>query len=134
MKKKKLVLDTNIIIRFLMSDAPLFSTRVKKLFKRAESKSLAISDVVFAEIVYVLLSYYELPKEEIIEKMYALISFEKISCNKKVLRKALEYFSKYSISFADAYMLSLSGETEYEGGYSFNKHLVKISKGTMQEP
>lgn len=134
MLKKKPVLDTNLIIRFFTNDSPIQANRVEKLFQEAESASLEIPDLVIAEIIYVLLSFYRLNKEELVEKMTKLIEFEKIKTNKKVIKKALEFYSDYSISFVDAYLCSLVVNGKNSFIYSFDKGLPKIKAVKIKSP
>jgi len=128
------VLDTNLIIRFLLNDLPEQADKVEKLFSKAKPSSLEIPDIVIAEIIYVLLSYYELDKNSVIDKIDLLIEFEKIKCNKKILKNALEAFKNHSISFVDAYLLAKVTAGENSRVYSFDKGLGKIGKGMVEFP
>lgn len=134
MINKRPLLDTNIIIRFLTNDPPNQAEKVEKLFSQVSSSSLEIPDVVIFEIVYVLLSFYQLSKEEVIEKIYSLINFEKIKTNKKLIKKTLEIFKNYPISFIDAYLCALIFLKKHPFIYSFDKKLKKIKGIKIKEP
>lgn len=134
MINKRPLLDTNIIIRFLTNDPPNQAEKIEKLFSQASSSSLEIPDVVIFEIVYVLLSFYQLSKEEVIEKIYSLINFEKIKTNKKLIKKTLEIFKNYPISFIDAYLCALIFLKKHPFIYSFDKKLKKIKGIKIKEP
>lgn len=128
------VLDTNIIIRFLTSDSPLQAEKVEGLLKKSATGSLVIPDMIVAEIVYVLLSFYGLTKEEVIEKIGILLDYPKFKINKKLLKKTIEVFSEYNISFSDAYLCALNLTGKHNLIYTFDKKLEKIKKVITKTP
>lgn len=134
MTNKKPLIDTNIIIRFLINDPPEQAKKIEKLFTQSSSSSLEIPDAIIIEIVYVLLSFYQMSKEEVIEKIYYLINFEKFKTNKKLIKKTLEIFKKYSISFIDAYLCALVLLKKHPFLYSFDKKLKKVREIKIKEP
>lgn len=125
MRKKLFLLDTNILVRFLTEDDKELADRAEKIFQEAQDSSLEIPDLVIAEIVYVLLSFYKFPKEEVIEKIDLLLDFEKFKTNKKVFKKTLEFFQKNNISFIDAYLWALVSLGKNQKLYTFDKNLEK---------
>jgi len=125
MTKKIPVLDTNVLIRFLTSDNKKQADQSEKLFKSANKRSLEIPDLIIAEIVYILLSYYNLSKEEVINKISILVEFEKFKINKKIIKKTLSYFKEANISFVDAYLCSLVYCGKNNLLYSFDRQLLK---------
>ena len=134
MPKKIPVLDTNVIIRFLTSDSPLQAEKVEDLLKKSEVGSLVIPDLIVAEIVYVLLSFYDLPKEEVVVKLGALLDYAKFKTNKKLLKKTIEVFSENNISFSDAYLCALNLIGKHPYIYTFDKKLEKIEKVIVRTP
>lgn len=105
---KKNILDTNIILRFLLNDNKQQAEYAEKLFIKSPKHSLIVPDLVVAEIAYVLLSHYEFSKEEVIDKLSVLLTYEAFKLNNKVLKPALYYFKEKPISFVDAYLCALS--------------------------
>ena len=134
MPKKRPLLDTNVIIRFLTNDSPREADKVEKLLKEAKTNSLEIPDIVIAEILYVLLSFYQIDKSEAIEKIAQLIEFEKIKINKKIIKKALEIYKNYPLSFVDAYLCSLVANNKNSFIYTFDKNLHKIKETKSKSP
>jgi len=130
----KPLLDTNLIIRFLVNDLPEQANQVEQLLKGAGVGTLEISDLVIAEIVYVLLSYYEVEKIAVIEKIGLLIEFEKIKCHKKLIKTTLEIYKENPVSFVDAYLTALVVEGKNSLIYSFDKDLAKIKQGKVKTP
>lgn len=127
MQKKLSLLDTSIIVRFLTGDDKELADRAEKLFQEAENSSLEIPDLVVAETVYVLLSFYKFSKEEVIEKIDLLLDFEKFKTNKKVFKKTLEFFKENNISFVDAYLSALVSLSKNQKLYTFDKNLEKMA-------
>ena len=125
--QKKPLLDTNIIIRFLTNDEPEQAVMVEKLLKQAKSNSFELPDLVVMEIVYVLLSFYKLSKVSVVEKMSLLLDFEAFELNEKLLIKTLGIFSKNSISFVDAYLCAKVKLGHNSRVYSFDKKLLKVA-------
>ena len=134
MKVNNPLLDTNIIIRFLTRDDPKQADRIEKLFNDKKIPSFTLPDLVFAEIIYVLLSVYKLSKEETAEKMSLLLEFEKIRCNKKILKTAIELFLDSPISFIDAYLLSLIQHGYNPYIFSLDEKMAKMKKGLVKRP
>lgn len=130
----KYILDTNILIRFLVNDPKKQASTVEDLFQRAENKSLVIPDVVLVETVFVLLSFYELSKEEMIEKLSSLIVYIKFDLHKTLFQKTLELYSKYPISFVDAYVGAASNTKPTRTIYTFDKRLLNIKEIKALKP
>ncbi|MGI6775730.1 MAG: PIN domain-containing protein [Patescibacteria group bacterium] len=125
-KKKKKLLDTNVVVRFLAEDNPLLAQKAKRIFLEAQENELVIPDFVLTEIVWVLLSFYQLDKKTVIEKLEAMLAFDKFSLHRKVLRQAIDLWRNENISFVDAYLLSLSFNQKRKL-YSFDKRLKKLA-------
>lgn len=134
MPNKKPVLDTNLIIRFLTEDSPSQAKKVRLLLEKSAAKSLWIPDLIMAEIVYVLLSFYRLPKTEVITKIAALINFPKIKTNQKILKTTLQIYDENNISFADAYLVALAKIKKASLVYTFDRKLHKIKGIKTKEP
>ena len=126
------LLDTNIIIRFLLNDHSTQSPASKKLLETSDA--LILTDVAIAEIVWLLSSFYKLPKEEIVEKIYELFKINSLIVNKQPILRALYFYQNLSIDFIDAYLTAYAEEERLEGIYSFDKSLDKIREIKRFEP
>lgn len=129
---KTAIIDTNLIIRFLVNDDPKKAFKVENLLKDKNNTNFLL-DIVVAEIIWVLSSYYELNKAEIIEKILALINVESIVCNRTVLNRALSIWDKNNISFIDAYIAAFA-EIEECPVYSYDKKFSQIKNINRKEP
>ncbi|WP_446009412.1 PIN domain-containing protein [Candidatus Electrothrix sp.] len=68
-------IDTNILVRFLIGDDELQTKKVYNIFKQAEAdkKELFVPLLVILEIIWVLESVYEVPREDIISSISDLL-------------------------------------------------------------
>lgn len=117
------LIDTNLIIRYLVDDDPKKSQAVENLLQKKDQK-LILLDIAFAEIVWVLQSYYGLSKGEIAEKLSALLTVKSLQTSRTLLQKSLELFAQSSLSFIDSYQAAyagLHGLDVYSYDRDFNK-------------
>lgn len=102
----RLLLDTNVIVRFLTGDHPAHSPRSRKLFARAAAGdvTLVATDLALAETVWVLQSFYSLDRNAISAALKDLIDSAGIEVeNKATLLSALRSFAQTDVNFVDAY-------------------------------
>ncbi len=126
------LIDTNLIIRFLVNDDPQKVSRVEHLLKDKSNKNVLL-DTVVAEIIWVLLSYYSIEKAEIVEKIRALIHVDTVECNAFLINRALAIWEKNIISYIDAYLAAVA-ELGNMTLYTYDKRLEKISTIHVKEP
>jgi len=130
-------LDTNIFIRFLTDDVPEKADACGKIFKRAVEKkeSLFTTDMVIAEIVWVLESFYKLPKNEVQEKVEKILNTPNLICpHKDQILSALILYSEKNIDYIDAYNALILKEKAIKELYSYDKHYDRIDWLTRLEP
>jgi predicted nucleic-acid-binding protein len=73
--RKRAVIDTNLLVRYLTEDDPSKANDVKRLLLRAAQDEirLLIPSVVIAELVWVLQSFYKLERREIVPLLKAIL-------------------------------------------------------------
>ncbi len=128
----KNLIDTNLIIRFLINDDPQKVARVERLLKNKNNKNILL-DTVIAEIIWVLNSYYALDKKEITYKIKALIYVESVECNAFLINRALIFWEDNNISYIDAYLAAVA-ELGNMSLYTYDKKLSSIKTITVKEP
>lgn len=128
----KNLIDTNLIIRFLVNDDPKKVTKVEKLLKDKNNKNI-LPDTVIAEIIWVLSSYYSLNKKEASEKIRALIHVDTIECNAFLINRALTLWEENNISYIDAYLAAVV-ELGNITLYSYDSKFNSIPTITVKEP
>ena len=132
MKKNRLI-DTNILIRYLTNDTPSHAQAVETLIRNAPKRSLILSDAILIEVVFVLLSVYELPKTELIDKMNVIIASDVFLLNRALWSKVFDIYSRYGISIVDSYMCAVSGLKKLPL-LTFDKKLRSVSGSIPVEP
>jgi predicted nucleic acid-binding protein len=103
---ERVFVDTNIFLRYLTKDDPAKYDRCREVFKKAIEGEISLftSEMVIAELIWTLLSYYRVPKAEVIEKVSIIISTSNLHLdNKSIIADSLVLFSQKNIDYIDAY-------------------------------
>jgi len=132
----RLLLDTNIIIRFLTGDHPAHSRRSRSLFARAAAGdvTLVVTDLALAETVWVLQSFYKRHRDEIAAALKDLIESAGSEVkNKAVLLSALQNFAQTDFNFVDAYHAAIAA-AESIGVASFDRDFDRFAGVKRVEP
>lgn len=109
--KSTIIIDTNILLRYLRNDHPVLSVEAKKIFEKAYKNDMNIylDEVVLAEAVWVFSSYYKTPKSLIVSKLLEQLYFDWIiNPRKKLMLKALGLFGKTNLSYIDCWIFSVN--------------------------
>ncbi len=121
------LLDTNIIIRFLVGDNEEHLEKSTEYFEQIEQGSMEVeilSDVLM-EAFFVLTKFYKLPKVEVISDLKTILSFEGVvNKDKVILFEALSIIENKNIDFVDALICAKCKFQNYEK-LSFDKDLNK---------
>jgi predicted nucleic acid-binding protein len=126
-------LDTNVLIRHLTGDPPEMAARATGALAGAEE--LLLADLVLAECVYVLESFYEVPRERVAELMRAAIALPAIKAlDAPSLLRALEVYEVYGLDFAEAYLVAQAETTGVDAVLSFDKTIDRVDTITRREP
>ena len=102
------LLDANLIIRYFLDDDHVKADAVEQLL--ASSEEVWLPDVVIAEIVWVLASYYKLSRFDIAERIESLISLKNIKANKLLIFTAISYYCEFNLDWVDAYLAAYARE------------------------
>ena len=126
-------LDTNVLIRHLTGDPPVQARRATAYLKRATE--LLLPDLIVAEVVYVLESFYEVKRERVAELVRAIIGFPAVAVvDEPLLLRALEVYEVERLDFADAYLVA-SAETSGVGAIaSFDREIDRLTTVRRVEP
>ncbi len=130
-------IDTNVFLRLLTRDHPQKSEACLKMFRKALEKGepLFTSDLVMAEIIWVLEGFYHLKKEEIVNKMEKILNTPNLHCqNKKLLQECLILYLEKDIDFIDAYNAVLMKKEKIDVLYTYDEDFKSISWITSQKP
>lgn len=106
---KKIFLDTNVWLRFLIGDQEAQYEVCKKLIALNEEGKFKIytSTIVLLEIIYTLLSFYRVQKKTIISDVKAILASRNLTLIEKTdFQKALALYQKHNIKLADCLIAS----------------------------
>lgn len=96
------LLDANVIVRHLTGDPVTQARRATRCLVAANE--LIVADLVFAEVIYVLESFYEAPKAAIAEMTRSLLALPSIAVtDHDLLLRAVELYETARLDFAEAY-------------------------------
>lgn len=99
-------IDTNIFLRYLTADVPKKAKKCRSLINALGEGVLEAetSDLVIAELVWVLESYYKLKPHDVSEKVSFLLSLRGLKIhNKRMLLEVLTEYADKKVDFIDAY-------------------------------
>ncbi len=127
-KGNKVVINTNLLVRYLTEDDPEKAQAVERLLDKAGKGELKIliPSVVVAELVWVLTSFYKMEATEISELVLAILSTPGLDTqDKTILQEALRTFGVKGIDFVDAWILEFARARNIQTIYTFDKKHFK---------
>lgn len=94
--------------------------------REGKTKTIAhLEQSVFVEVIFVVSSFYETPKDIIVETMYSILSYKGIETEKERLHKALGIFEENNIHIVDSIIASRCNIKKLPV-LSFDKKLEKL--------
>ena len=101
----------------------------------AAAQELLLADLIVAECVYVLESFYEVERERVAELMRAAIALPSIkTIDRTSLLRALEVYEVDRLDFAEAYLVAQAEATGVGQVLSFDRTIDRINTMNRQEP
>lgn len=126
-------LDTNVLIRHLTGDPPAQARRATAFLERVDE--LLLPDLIVAEIVYVLESFYEVKPKRVAELVRSVIAFPAIFVvDEPMLLRALEIYEVERIDFAEAYLVANAESGAIESIASFDRSIDRVATIRRIEP
>lgn len=110
LKKNSVILDTNIIIRFLIGDNEKLYKEAEKIFSRIENGEInaIIMESVFAETVFVLEKVYKVEREKIVLYLSKILELKGIKYGTPIFHKALFVYRSKKIDIVDCLIAAYS--------------------------
>lgn len=109
MKEYEYFIDTNIFLRTLLRDEEkTFKDCLRFLqeIKKGEIRAFT-SNLILAEVNWTLLRFYNFPKEKVIKALYSVLKLKNLRIIDKFNSNlAMEIYSKFSLKFIDALIVS----------------------------
>lgn len=126
-------LDTNVLIRHLTGDPPDQARRATAFLERAEE--LLVPDLIVAEVVYVLESFYDVERQRVAELVRAIIGFPAIAVvDQPLLLRALEVYEVDRLDFAEAYLVASAEASGVGTIASFDREIDRVATVQRLEP
>lgn len=133
---RRLLLDANVLVRFLVSDIPEQSDAVKRLFLDAQNHrvTLSLDSIIIAETIYVLTSYYRQPRSKVAEILSVIVDIPYIDVEQRQrMKDALMRYNNKSVDFADAW-LAAGAKLQNVGVASFDRDFDKFDDVVRFKP
>ncbi|MDR1214938.1 MAG: type II toxin-antitoxin system VapC family toxin [Propionibacteriaceae bacterium] len=125
--------DTNILVRHLTGDPPDMARRATRFL--ANERSLVLADLVVAETVYVLESFYRVTRPRVAAVIRSLLAMPSIKCaDPPVLFRALEVYELDRLDFAEAYLVARAEASGFGRVASFDRSIDRVSTVERVEP
>lgn len=138
MKADSIFVDTNLFLRFLTNDVPTQADAIEKLLRQAEQgkSHLITNGMVIAEIVWTLESYYELERDDIQNKVLAILNTPGLEIpDSNLILKSIIWYVEKNVDFIDAYNAAWMELKGIEKIYTFDqKHFARFDDVEVIKP
>jgi len=125
--------DTNVLVRHLTGEPPRQATAATSYLGSASE--LLLTDLVVAETVYVLDSFYGFAREQVADAVRALLTFESVvAVDVPMLLRAVEVYERDRLDFAEAYLVACAETTGVGAIASFDRSLDRVATIDRIEP
>lgn len=138
MKPEHCFVDTNLFLRYLTNDVPEQADAVERLLRRAAAGEIGLvtNGLVLAEIVWVLESFYHLPRPAIREKVLAILNTPGLDVpDGGLILQAITWYADQNVDFIDAYNAAWMQEQGVARVYTFDQHhFARLMGVTARSP
>jgi predicted nucleic-acid-binding protein len=118
--------DTNVLIRHLTGDPPAMAAKATAFLR--DEPELLLADLIVAEAVYVLESFYDVPRGQVAEIIRSLLGLSSIVVvDVDVLLRAVEVYEDDRLDFAEAYLVACAESTGVGKVASFDRAIERVS-------
>ncbi len=126
--KNTVIIDANVILRYLLRDSEDLYEKSERLFEDAVAGkvSLYVMHSVIAEVIYVLIKVYEVPRTELVRVLNELLNMRGVKLrDREIVLRSLSIFRSSKLDFVDALLCAYGREFPI---ISFDKALNKCVK------
>jgi len=130
--KNTVIVDANVILRYLLRDSEDLYEKSKRLFEEAVAGkvSLYVMHSVIAEVIYVLIRVYEVPRTELVGVLYNLFNIRGVKLrDKEIVLRALNIFRSSKLDFVDALLCAYGRELPIISFYKALNKCVEDIRG-----
>jgi predicted nucleic acid-binding protein len=137
MKLPKKIIDANVILRFFLEDNDEQFKRSKEFFRKLEfgEDDALLTEIVFAEVIWVLQKVYSIPRKEISQKYLILLRYNGIKTvfSKEIFSESLKLYAVHTVDIQDIFLAVLARMNDSKL-ISFDKTDFKKLKTDFAEP
>ena len=130
------ILDSNVVLRFLVQDHSAHAKAATRLFQRAENGEveLILTAWIVAEVVYGLTRIYNVARGEAGRLLKAIVTSVGVTAvDRDVLLDAFRRYAAKNVDFADALLAATAASMKLSPA-SFDRDLDKFDDVTRYEP
>ncbi len=123
------LLDTNVLIRFLISEKNKKYKSIYTFFESLERGDMRVELklIVLFQVIFVLKSFYNVPKEQIVDGLRDILEYKGITIKeKKIILQTLELWSKRNIEIVDCYLIACLEKDTQNLLYSYDRDFDKF--------
>lgn len=121
-------LDANVVLRHFTGQPAEMATRATRALLDAEPRSLVLTDLTVAEIVYVLQGPYAQPRGAIADIIEATLSLASVVVeNETLLRRTNQHYAQRRMDWPDAYLVALVEVRKLSALLSFDRLDAKLT-------
>jgi predicted nucleic-acid-binding protein len=125
--------DTNVLIRHLTGDPPALADRATRFL--AGTEPLWLADLIVAEVVYVLQSFYEVERRDVAEMARTIVSSDRMRVvDQPLLLRTIELYEVDRLAFADAYLVASAERSGVGAVVSFDRAISRAGTIERIEP
>jgi predicted nucleic-acid-binding protein len=124
------LIDTNIILRFLTADENVKYQNLHSFFNSIERGEINVELklIILFQVIFVLKSFYKIPKENIVDGLSKLLSYKGISLkDKKIVLRTLDLWREKNLEIVDCYIISCVEGDKQNILYSYDRDFDKFS-------
>lgn len=129
------LLDTNVIVRFLAGNKDEKYKGVFIFFQDIEKgkTTVELKLIVLFQTIFVLKSFYKVPKGQIVKAMLALLKFNGLKINeKRIVVRTMEIWDAENIEIVDAYLVACLEKDSQNILYSYDTDFDKFKIGRIE--
>ncbi len=122
------VIDTNVVLRFLLADHEQHFERTAKLMSEVQAGKCKayLAESVLAECIFILTKFYKVPRDEAAARLGELLDYKGFTgAHLPILKQALAIYAADTIDFVDATVLAIARQNGWHLE-TFEKALAKL--------
>jgi len=130
--------NTNLFLRYLTNDVPVQADAVEGLLHRAAAGEIVLvtNSLAMAEIVWTMESFYGLSRDDIKDKVLAILNTPGLEvADGDLVLQAISRYAEKNVDFIDAYNAAWLLAQKIKVTYTFDrKHFSRLEGVTVMVP